>query len=377
MATTTNYAWTTPDNSGLVKNGAQDIRTLGSAVDTALWNSGYGQAGKNKLINADFFWNQRNFTSNTTTGLFNFDRWFQSNSGGTFTVTPQSFTLGAAPVAGYESKTFVQGITASQSAASDYAWFGQKIESVRTFAGQTATISFWAKAGSGTPKIAVELSQFFGSGGSPSASVNTYAGQVTLSTSWARYSVTVAVPSISGKTLGTANDDHLRLNLMVSAGTDYNARSGSLGVQNNTFQLWGVQVEYGSTATPFQTATGTIQGELAACQRYFIDFTGNTGTYGTLAFSGSAFSTTQAFMVYQLPVVMRTGASITTSGTINLTDGVTSWAVTSFANAQIATTAGGASMGFINATVASGLTQYRPLFVSPASTARIQFSAEL
>jgi hypothetical protein len=267
MASTTNYSWSTPDNSGLVKNGAQDMRTLGDAIDTSLWNVGYGQAAKNKLINADFSVNQRSFTSNTTTGLFNFDRWFQTNSGGTFTVTPQTFTLGAAPVAGYEGRLFLQGITTAQSAASDYAWFGQKIESVRTLAGQPATVSFWAKAGTGTPKVAVELSQFFGSGGSPSASVNTYAGQVTLSTSWVRYSVSVSVPSISGKTLGTDGSDQLRLNLMVSAGTDYNARSGSLGTQNNTFQFWGVQVEYGSKATPFQTATGTLQGELAACQR--------------------------------------------------------------------------------------------------------------
>jgi hypothetical protein len=36
MATTTNYGWTTPDNTGLVKDGAANIRTLGSAVDSTL-----------------------------------------------------------------------------------------------------------------------------------------------------------------------------------------------------------------------------------------------------------------------------------------------------------------------------------------------------
>jgi hypothetical protein len=34
MATTTNYGWTTPDNTDLVKDGALAIRTLGSSIDT-------------------------------------------------------------------------------------------------------------------------------------------------------------------------------------------------------------------------------------------------------------------------------------------------------------------------------------------------------
>lgn len=38
MATTTNYSWTTPDDTALVKDGASAIRTLGSSVDTTLKN---------------------------------------------------------------------------------------------------------------------------------------------------------------------------------------------------------------------------------------------------------------------------------------------------------------------------------------------------
>lgn len=37
MATTTNYSWTTPDNTAYVKDGASAIRTLGSSVDTTLF----------------------------------------------------------------------------------------------------------------------------------------------------------------------------------------------------------------------------------------------------------------------------------------------------------------------------------------------------
>jgi hypothetical protein len=38
MATTTNYSWTTPDDTALVKDGAAAIRTLGSSVDTTVKN---------------------------------------------------------------------------------------------------------------------------------------------------------------------------------------------------------------------------------------------------------------------------------------------------------------------------------------------------
>jgi hypothetical protein len=36
MATTTNNGWSTPDNTGLVKDGALNIRTLGQAIDTSV-----------------------------------------------------------------------------------------------------------------------------------------------------------------------------------------------------------------------------------------------------------------------------------------------------------------------------------------------------
>jgi hypothetical protein len=36
MATTTNYGWTTPDDTALVKDGAAAIRTLGSSIDSTL-----------------------------------------------------------------------------------------------------------------------------------------------------------------------------------------------------------------------------------------------------------------------------------------------------------------------------------------------------
>ena len=328
-------------------------------------------AGKNRIINGDFYWNQRNFTSTTTNGDYGFDRFKMFNSGGTTTYSAQTFTPGAAPVSGYEGKNFAQLVTASQSAAGDYAVFTQLIEDVRTLAGQTATISFWAKAASGSPKVAIELSQGFGSGGS--ADVNTYIGQVTLTTSWARYTITANVPSISGKTIGTGATQ-LALYLWISAGSTFNSRTGSLGIQNATFQFWGVQVEAGATATSFQTATGTIQGELAACQRYYWR-AGNGNVYGNYS-SGLAYSTTNAYSPVRLPVTMRTIPTSVDYSTLAMFDGVTFTAVTSLTLSSNQNTP---DTALVIPVVASGLTQYRPYFLTNnnSTSGYIGFNAEL
>jgi hypothetical protein len=293
---------------------AQDVNDITGTINLLGSSVAYA-AGKNKIINGDFYVNQRAFTSSTVNGAYTFDRWQQLNTGGTVTVTPQTFTLGAAPVAGYEGKNYAQIDVTGQSAAADRANLNQKIESVRTFAGQTANVSFWAKASSGTPSIAVEFQQEFGTGGSPSSAVNTTIAKQSLTTNWTRYSFSVNVPSISGKTLGTGGNDQLILLFWFSAGSDFNARTSTLGTQTNTFQIWGVQVESGSTATAFQTATGTIQGELAACQRYYVFY----NAAASKAF-GYASATTGTQLSFVTPVQMRAlptftaGTSATTRG---------------------------------------------------------------
>jgi hypothetical protein len=370
MATTNFYGWSEPDNTSLVKNGAQDIRILGDAIDASVWNIGYGQAGKNKFINGDFAINQRAFTSTTSSNTYGFDRWKSLQAGGTSTYSAQTFTVGSAPVAGYEARNYARIVTSGQSAVSDYSTFDQAIESVRTFAGQTVTVSFWAKAGTGTPKIAVSASQNFGTGGSPSSVVITYGGQATLSTSWARYSITMAIPSISGKTLGTtAGTDSLEMLFWVSAGSNYNAFTGSLGIQNNTFDFWGAQIEYGSKATPFQTASGgSPQAELAMCQRYY-QASGLQSYYTT----GSVNNTTDTVFAYQLIQTMRVSPTITISATGDFNLQPSAIAISSF-NSATST----ASKWSFYTTSASVLTagQSKTLFGATANS-NIQFSAEL
>jgi hypothetical protein len=329
-------------------------------------------AGKNKIINGDFNINQRAFSSTTTIATYGFDRWRFFGLDGTSTYSAETFTLGTAPVTGYEGKNYARLVTTGQTLTTAETSLRQYIESVRTFANQNVTVSFWAQAASGTPKIAIELDQQFGTGGSPSSRVTTYAGQVTLSTSWVRYSVSITVPSISGKTLGTNNNDFLGVHLWVSAGSNFNSRTGSLGIQSNTFNIWGVQVEAGSVATAFQTATGTLQGELAACQRYYY----RANSTGYAYFCNSAnFNTVSALGTVNFPVVMRTAPSFAASAgnTFMIYELSTVYAGTSIASDGTTQQTGGISVA-----VASGLTAGRATNIRSNNTAAfLEYSAEL
>jgi hypothetical protein len=373
MALSPNYGFPEPDNASLVKNGAQDIRALGDAIDTSVWNVGYGQAGKNKVMNGDFSINQRNFTSITAAG-FGQDRWNYTFTGGTATYSAQAFTAGAAPVAGYEAANFARIVTTGQSAVGDLAIFRQGIENVRTFAGQTITFSFYAKAATGTPQIGLELRQSFGTGGSPSSVVENPLGAVTISTSWARYSLTYTMPSLSGKTVGTdPNSSGVYLGMWVSAGSTFATRSSSIGIQNNTFDIWGVQVEYGSKETPFQTASGgSPQAELAMCQRYYYRAT-DSSTADSLGVWGIATSTTAMLGSVRLPVDMRVKASAVDYANLRVYDGTGVATVTSLSLSNPSPQVGQISVG-----VASGLVATRPYFiVGNTGNGYLGFSAEL
>jgi hypothetical protein len=331
-------------------------------------------AGKNKIINGDFRINQRAFTSTTSTAIFTFDRWRTTAVGdGTATFTAQTFTPGTAPVAGYEGSNYSRIVTTGQSAAGTFTDIRQSIESVRTLAGQTATVSFWAKANSGTPKVAVEFQQFFASGGS--GNVQIYAGQVTLSTSWARYSLTLAIPSISGKTIGTGSDGGLTLELVVSAGSDFNARTGSLGIQSNTFEFWGVQLEAGNQMTPFQTATGTIQGELAAAQRYYWRNT-NTGSGAQNYTQGLSISTSAVYFGVQFPVTMRATPSSIDYSAVSVSSASTGYTGGTTAAVANQSSPSAATLSYTHTSAA--LTNDRSYLVQiGASTGYIAFNAEL
>jgi hypothetical protein len=320
-------------------------------------------AGKNKIINGDFGVWQRGTSFNPVgdVEMYTTDRFYaqRNGTGATVTVSRQAFTLGAAPVAGYEGTFFYRYAQTVAGTGGNYNNFcNQKIEDVRTFAGQTVTVSFWARADS-TRSLVATIGQEFGTGGSDNVYLST--GTFTLTTSWVRYSGTVALPSISGKTIGSGS----RLGVFITGASNL--------VQ--TIDIWGVQLEAGSVATPFTTATGTIQGELAACQRYYFQY-GGDANYQMLG-QGAGQSTTQAGILIPTLTQMRVTPTSVNFSTVAVQPfgAGTITAVTALVVDTISTK----NIPVANITVASGLTQgtmYR-LITNNSTAGYLGFSAEL
>jgi len=212
--------------------------------------------------------------------------------------------------------TRVQRVAGSTSTAAGYV--GQVIETAncQDLAGQTITVSYYATAGanfSATSSLIYPTIDIGTGSDQGWASINagTWTGYSAISgstqaitTTRTRYSITVAVPA------GT-NEIAIRF---AAIGT------GTAGA-NDYFEITGVQLEAGSTATNFERRP--IGAELALCQRYFDSLV--TPAANGVGINGSTASRIGA----RTSVRMRSSPSVTISGTISINDGSGTFAVTS------------------------------------------------
>ncbi len=211
---------------------------------------------KNAAINGNFDLWQRGTTVTTTSGgAYIADRWRHELVGasGSITVSRQAFTLGQTAVPGEPTYYYRANQTAQPATSTTAA--EQRKESVRSFAGQKVTVSFYAKADA-AQTFELELAQNFGTGGTPSPEV-ALAQNLSLTTSWALYTATFTLASISGKTLGTGDDDYLGVRLNSTTGTN----------ATFTLEIARVQLEPGEGATPFDQREPGEEFELAS--RYY------------------------------------------------------------------------------------------------------------
>lgn len=271
------------------------------AAGNAIYDSSNGglPVSGNAIINGDFgVWQRGTTFTGLTATAYTADRWVFIPGTDTADVSRQSFTAGDIEAIGYGDAEYFLRLSPAGTGAN--ARIDQRIEDVRAFAGQQVTASFWAKA-SASASLTLDLRRNFGSGGSSGDSVgsNTF----TLSTSWVRYSLTVTLPTVAGKTIGSGS--YLLLRFLDGVGV------------NEDFDLWGVQLEAGPVATPFKLAGGGSKAaELALCQRYYYSL---VQSIGFNAIGVAVVSTTTSVTAFgNFPVEMRTAptAQFITSGTI-------------------------------------------------------------
>lgn len=253
---------------------------------------------RNKIVDGRFdFWYEG--TSQTSSGYGSDTMWINANKGSTKVHSRQTLIPGVdlpatdCPSAKYFSRTVVTSL----AGVGNYAYKIHSIESVRTLAGKTVTLSFYAKADS-AKSMTFDFYQAFGTGGSSSIG-GIGATKFNLTTSWQRFTTTFTVPSVSGKTIATDGSDKCTLNFWFDADlTTFSTRTLSLGQQSGTFDIACVQLEEGSVATPFEELP--IEVSEMRVSRYYqrIDY----GTDLAVAFISTDTATTQ---MLELRSIMR------------------------------------------------------------------------
>lgn len=167
--------------------------------------------GINRARNGMYdYWNNGTNFSTPASLTETADGWLVSYDGtiGTFTVSRQSFTLGQTDVEG-DPKYFWRWAHTSAGSGSTVRRVYNDVARVNWRNGETVTISFWAKADTNR-NITLRTRQYFGSGGAPSASVD-LTDVLALTASWQKFTVTKTLASVAGKTLGSSEDDALRI----------------------------------------------------------------------------------------------------------------------------------------------------------------------
>ena len=251
MAQTPIYLIDYPVSTDLVANGATAMGTISTDVEGVLQNQIQASSAgyRNQVRNPTYSLAQ---LPTVTTSVADDWVYFTDNVVG---VTNTRNTIGiTALLPEWVTGSMTQATASNAAGINRYVALQQGIPQVTLLSGRTVVVSFYARAAAGTPKVGANLTQYFGTGGAPSADVVGAGQSVAITTAWARYSFTFSVLSAAGKTVGTAANDVTYLRLWTSAGTTYNTPSGSIGLQTSSIDITGVQVEL-SYITPLEIRT--------------------------------------------------------------------------------------------------------------------------
>ena len=344
-------------NVGVGADGTTLVANSASATGVA-WTA--GNPIPNPVLNSAMQIFQRSTTP--TTGIttvanvaYTLDRWqSRTSTGGGSMVTSQQVTNDTTNLPFIQYCARVRRTTSNTDTSA--LQFIQAFESINSipFSGKTVTVSFYARK-SATFTGAFNAYLYSGTGTDQSLP-QAYTGlatvastlSVALTTTWARYTFTGTVGSTATE-LGICSEQ---------------VPSGTAGAADY-YEITGVQIDIGSVALPFRTYAGTLQGELAACQRYYYRLTG-TDVYQLYTPAFPANSTTVCRAYFPLPVTMRAGITSIDVNGLSMCDDTTFYGGGTF------TFEGGSGPYLVKIKYTHGsatMTQYRPYFIQANNAA--------
>jgi len=313
------FTWVTSDDANAIQNAIVDAKgdlITATAADTparlAVGNNGEqlladssATAGlrwtatpsaNNPIINGGFdIWQRGTSFANPTSNAYVADRFQQSVPTNT-TITRQA-TADTTNLPSIQYCIRVARNNGATTTGTLYLGQANEIENCVPFAGKTVTFSFYARKGANYSATSDILNLRFFTGTSATqqnAFTGAYTGSVTainenytLTTTWQRFTKTI-----------TLNADITQFSYWFQHTT-----TGTAGAADY-YELTGVQVDIGSVALPFRRTSSTLQGELAACQRYYQRFTEDVAYTALLL--GMANATTTCVLSAPLLVAMRT-----------------------------------------------------------------------
>ena len=285
-------------------------------------NGGPIAGTRNRVINGDMRIDQRNAGASITPtdNTYSLDRW-KFRVAQTSKLTVQQNAASVATPAGFANYLGVTSSSAYSLISTDYFVSVQDVEGFNfsdfdfgTANAKTVTLSFWVRSSlTGTFNVALRNS----------AANRSYPVTYTISTANTWEQKTITIPGDStGTWVGATNGIGASVIFNLGCGSTYNGTSGSwqtgnytsvsgatsvVGTNGATFYITGVQLEPGSTATPFERRS--YGQELALCQRYYEIIKDGDLT-------GGAFNATNLFAALRFTVEKRAAPtmSIVTNG---------------------------------------------------------------
>lgn len=279
---------------------------------------------RNRIINGGFeIWQRaRSKSIAAGTSAYVADRWLITNSTDQpVTISQQAVTPGQTDVPG--NPRYALRAAFASAPTSGMLRIAQRVESVLTLGGQAVSARAYLTGPSGGETLGYEATQNFGTGGSPSSSVATFAASLDIATihdpSTMLRRAQFILPSVSGKILGTNGDDYLELAWLLTP-----RQSGNYEISRASL----IDGDAFHEIDPFSPRH--IAQELALCQRYFcknirVVVKTNYLSTGTAYYTGVAY----------YPVPMRAAPIVTVDVDFGVYTAVASGALVGTTNRTI------------------------------------------